>query len=229
MWTTCWSRSSVLLQQQQSSHQIHYSRSLKVDVVNVFVLRCVSLTSRTFLRVRAKCVRVRQKYTVFGVTHHNTGLTHKKVSLVTETQRKTETLMTSISGLLLKPFVFFSSFFFQDIRTFGVPVFCTSGDVCPRFQSQGRSFAWVLCCLHIMDSSDSHLVRHLLTTWQPAWQPILYSQTFPSSDGIRTHANSVRLNYLADVANYSLHAGNQTVTSRYSTVFRILWLIGLVY
>ena len=28
--------------------------------------------------------------------------------------------------------------------------------------------ACVLCCLHIMESSDSPLVRHLLTSWQPA-------------------------------------------------------------
>ena len=42
-------------------------------------------------------------------------------------------------------------------------LFLTSGDVCPGFQSQGRSLACVLPRLCTMDSSDSPLVWHLLT------------------------------------------------------------------
>ena len=33
---------------------------------------------------------------------------------------------------------------------------------------------WLACfvaCTHTMESSDSPLVRHLLTSWRPAWQP----------------------------------------------------------
>ena len=37
------------------------------------------------------------------------------------------------------------------------------GGVCPEFQSQSGSVACVLCFLYAMDSSDSPLVRHLLT------------------------------------------------------------------
>ena len=51
-----------------------------------------------------------------------------------------------------------------------IPLFWTSGDVCPVFQSQGGSLACRLCCLHAMDSSDSPLVQHLLTSCRPAWQ-----------------------------------------------------------
>ena len=52
--------------------------------------------------------------------------------------------------------------------------FCgATGDVCPRFQSQGGSLACVLCHLCTMGSSYSPLVRHLLTPWRPAWQSSL--------------------------------------------------------
>ena len=44
----------------------------------------------------------------------------------------------------------------------------TSGDVCLGFQSQGGSLACMPCHLHAMDSSNSPLVRHLLTSWWPA-------------------------------------------------------------
>ena len=57
-----------------------------------FVLRCVTVASRTFLRVRQKCVPVRQKCTVSGVTHHNTIPTRKKVLFAMKTQRKTENI-----------------------------------------------------------------------------------------------------------------------------------------
>ena len=50
-----------------------------------------------------------------------------------------------------------------------VIVVSTSGDVCPESQSQGIPH---LCALsHAMDSSESPLIRHLLTSWWPAWQP----------------------------------------------------------
>ena len=40
----------------------------------------------------------------------------------------------------------------------------TSGNICPGFQNQGGSLACVLYRLRAMDSSDSPLMRHLLTS-----------------------------------------------------------------
>ena len=48
-----------------------------------------------------------------------------------------------------------------------IPLFCTSGDVCPEFQSQCGSH------LGTTDSSNSPPVWHLLTSCQPACQPSL--------------------------------------------------------
>ena len=45
-----------------------------------------------------------------------------------------------------------------------ITMFWTSGDVCPGFQKPGWIPFCVLCYLHAMDSSDSPLVRHLLTS-----------------------------------------------------------------
>ena len=55
-----------------------------------------------------------------------------------------------------------------------IPRFCTSGDVCPRFQNQGGSNLYAF--LPASYSSDSPLVWHLLTAWQLAWRPV----TFPT-------------------------------------------------
>ena len=46
-----------------------------------------------------------------------------------------------------------------------IPLFWTSGDVCPH-----------LCAFHLYaaDSSDSPLVWHLLTSWWSVWQPSLF-------------------------------------------------------
>ena len=44
-----------------------------------------------------------------------------------------------------------------------IPLFWTSGEVCPGVQSQAGSFAWMFSCLCTTDSSDTPLVRHLLT------------------------------------------------------------------
>ena len=57
-----------------------------------------------------------------------------------------------------------------------IPLFWTSGDVCPGVQSQGGPLASVLSCLHTTDSSDSPLVQHLLTVKMSAWQPSLFDQ-----------------------------------------------------
>ena len=51
-----------------------------------------------------------------------------------------------------------------------IPLFWTSGDVSPGFQTQGGSLTCVLCRLHAMNSSDSPLVWYLLTVWGSAWQ-----------------------------------------------------------
>ena len=45
-----------------------------------------------------------------------------------------------------------------------IPLFWTSGDICLGYQTQGGSLACVLCCLLIIDSSYSPLVRHLQTS-----------------------------------------------------------------
>ena len=59
----------------------------------------------------------------------------------------------------------------EDISPFWalIPLFWTFGDIYPGFQSQGG-----FPCLHAfcaMDSWDSPLVQHLLTSGSPAWQP----------------------------------------------------------
>ena len=73
------------------------------------------------------------------------------------------------------------------------PLFWTSGDVCPGFlsiQTRVDSLIRVLHRLHAMDSSDSPLVQHLLTSLWPAWQPshfdprIMYKYL---RDGVQVH------------------------------------------
>ena len=55
-----------------------------------------------------------------------------------------------------------------------MPLLWTSGDICPGFQS----LAWVLRCLHAMDSSDSPLVWDLLGYLWLTWQlSLLYPRT----------------------------------------------------
>ena len=49
-----------------------------------------------------------------------------------------------------------------------IPLFWTCADVCHGFQSQGGFLACVLPRLHAMDSLDSSIVRHQLTSWQPS-------------------------------------------------------------
>ena len=45
-----------------------------------------------------------------------------------------------------------------------IPLFWTFGAVCPEFQTRMDPLSSVLCYLHAIDSSDSPLVRHLLTS-----------------------------------------------------------------
>ena len=52
-----------------------------------------------------------------------------------------------------------------------ITLFWTSGDVCNEFQSQGGSLTCMLHHLCKMGTSDSSLVRHLLTARRPAWRP----------------------------------------------------------
>ena len=49
-------------------------------------------------------------------------------------------------------------------------LFWTSGDVCLGFQARVDPHACMLHRLHATESSDSPLVWHLLTSWQPAWR-----------------------------------------------------------
>ena len=55
-----------------------------------------------------------------------------------------------------------------------IPLFWILGDVCSWFQRQGESFAYMLPCLNALDSSDSSLVWHLLTSWWPALHRSLF-------------------------------------------------------
>ena len=64
-----------------------------------------------------------------------------------------------------------------------IPLFWTSGDFSPEFQSQGGSLACVLPRLRTTDSWDSPLVRHLLTSWQPAWLPVVFPTCYICSRG----------------------------------------------
>ena len=81
-------------------------------------------------------------------------------------------------------------FFFQNFwRTWVlfvgplIPLFWTSGDIYPGFQSQVGSLACMLPCLCTTDSWDSPLVQHLLTSWWPAWQPVVFSTCYICSRG----------------------------------------------
>ena len=47
-------------------------------------------------------------------------------------------------------------------------LFWASGDIWPGFESQGGYLPLMLPRLHLMDSSDSPLGKHLLTCWRPA-------------------------------------------------------------
>ena len=76
--------------------------------------------------------------------------------------------------------------FFHFARTFfwilkNISLFCVATDI-PVWTS-GDSLGFktrldllLVCflCLHTMDSSDSHLEWHSLTSWQPAWQLSLF-------------------------------------------------------
>ena len=46
------------------------------------------------------------------------------------------------------------------------------------FKARGGPLACILPCLCAMDFLDSPLVWHLLTSWQPAWQPRLFWLTY---------------------------------------------------
>ena len=96
------------------------------------------------------------------------------------------------------------AYFFQFFKTILVDISSFSGDTdalvldfwwCLHCVS--KPFNCVLCHLHAMDSSDSSLVRHKLTSWQPAWQPSPFWPTYlhtclrtiDSSDSVRNVAS----------------------------------------
>ena len=51
-----------------------------------------------------------------------------------------------------------------------IPLFGTSGDICTGVKARVGTLTSMLCCLHAIDSVDSPLVWHLLTSCQPAWK-----------------------------------------------------------
>ena len=74
--------------------------------------------------------------------------------------------------------IFYFNFWRTQVHFVGplIPLFWTSGDVCPGFHSQGGSlFAFFLgSAFSPVWSSDSPLVWHLLTAKRSAWQPSLF-------------------------------------------------------
>ena len=84
---------------------------------------------------------------------------------------------TSVHSKRVPVTIFFLKIFWRTQVLFVGPLitlFWTSGDIYPGFQCQGGSLTCLLCHLHAMDSSDLPLVWHLLTSWQPAWQPVVF-------------------------------------------------------
>ena len=59
-----------------------------------------------------------------------------------------------------------------------IPLLWTSGDICPRFESQGGSLNFVPCHLREMDFLDSLLLQHLPSSWQPPWRPSHFWSTY---------------------------------------------------
>ena len=95
---------------------------------------------------------------------------------------------------------FLESFFVGPL----IPLFWTSGDVCPGFQSPSgfpHLFASFLCAVE----SDSPLVWPLLTSGRPAW----------CSHNMQEHGKGVEGSFL-DVKSY--------INVNYKTVWRILFL-----
>ena len=87
-------------------------------------------------------------------------------------------------GPLIHLINFFFFFFF----------FLTSGDVCPWVSKPG----W-LVTLHIMDSSESLLVRHRLISWWAVWQPsIIDSCTCRSC--VHKHWRGFEQQYAIDIS-----------------------------
>ena len=56
------------------------------------------------------------------------------------------------------------------------------------FKAKVDSVACMFHCLPTMNSSDSPLVRHLLTSWQPTWQPSRFIHVLAS---ISTYINHI--------------------------------------
>ena len=77
-------------------------KSLKIDVINFFLF-CIASLQQVGLSCGSdqNLCKSDKNALVLGVTHHNTGPTHKKVLLATETQDKQKTLRTSVFGLLI--------------------------------------------------------------------------------------------------------------------------------
>ena len=81
--------------------------------------------------------------------------------------------------------VFFKIFWRTHVLFVGplIPLFWTSGNVCPGFQSQGGSLACMQPYLCTRDSTESPLVQHLPTSWWPAWQPVGFPTCYICSRG----------------------------------------------
>ena len=79
-----------------------------------------------------------------------------------------------------------------------IPLFWTSDDVCPGFQSQDLSLVWVLRRLRAMDSSDSLLVTNLSLPSFPIFRHGVTSQTHRdvSVSRVRTVSRAV---FVSDV------------------------------
>ena len=82
--------------------------------------------------------------------------------------RKTNLVRLTLKNLQL----FFFNFRRASVIFVGplIPLFRTTGNICPELQSQGGSPCLPASQLCTTKSSDSALLRHLLTSWWPAWQ-----------------------------------------------------------
>ena len=59
-----------------------------------------------------------------------------------------------------------------------IPLSWTFGDVCPGLQSRSRSLTCTLHLLYAMDSLDSPLLWHLLTSWWPSYFQSMYLHVY---------------------------------------------------
>ena len=105
----------------------------------------------------------------------------------------------------------------------------SSGDVSLGFQSCGGYLSCVLCCLCAMDTSDSPLVQHLLTSWCQHGNWVIWSTYLHKCTGGTRTQNSVwrkveLLNYCHVITKTEwTHYGFYPINLLTRVVSRWLW------